>query len=72
MLREIDTRFGTGVGYAYDSASRLTAKVYPDGSAVHYAYDGAGRTVASGPAPPEARDRGPAPTSHWIWFMSSR
>jgi RHS repeat-associated protein len=45
MLREIDTRFGTGVGYAYDPASRLTSKVYPDGSSVHYAYDGAGRTV---------------------------
>jgi RHS repeat-associated protein len=45
LLREIDTRFGTGVGYAYDQASRLTSKVYPDGSAVHYAYDGAGRTV---------------------------
>jgi YD repeat-containing protein len=45
MLREIDTRFGTGVGYAYDKASRLTSKVYPDGSSVHYAYDGAGRTV---------------------------
>jgi RHS repeat-associated protein len=45
MLREIDTRFGTGVGYAYDAASRLASKVYPDGSSVHYAYDGAGRTV---------------------------
>jgi YD repeat-containing protein len=45
MLREIDTRFGTGVGYAYDAASRLTSKVYPDGSSVHYAYDGAGRPV---------------------------
>lgn len=45
MLREIDTRFGTGVGYSYDQASRLTSKVYPDGSTVHYAYDGAGRTV---------------------------
>jgi YD repeat-containing protein len=45
MLREIDTRFGTGVGYAYDAASRLTSKVYPDGSSMHYAYDGAGRPV---------------------------
>ncbi len=45
MEREIDTRFGSEVGYAYDPASRLTSKVYPDGSTVHYAYDGAGRTV---------------------------
>jgi RHS repeat-associated protein len=45
LVREIDTRFGTGVGYAWDQASRLTSKVYPDGSVVHYAYDGAGRTV---------------------------
>jgi RHS repeat-associated protein len=45
LLREIDTRFGTGVGYAYDPASRLTSKVYPDGSSVHYAHDGAGRPV---------------------------
>ncbi len=45
MLREIDSRFGSEVGYAYDQTSRLTSKVYPDGSTVHYAYDGAGRTV---------------------------
>ncbi|MCI0634297.1 MAG: hypothetical protein L0206_10345, partial [Actinobacteria bacterium] len=45
MTREIDDRFANSVGYAFDRASRLTSKVYPDGTSVHYTYDGAGRTV---------------------------
>ncbi len=43
LVREIDDRFGSSVGYLYDDASRLTGKVYPDGSVVHVAYDAAGR-----------------------------
>ncbi|MCI0635374.1 MAG: hypothetical protein L0206_15885, partial [Actinobacteria bacterium] len=45
LTREIDDRFGRSVGYAWDGASRLASKVYPDGTTVHYAYDGAGRSV---------------------------
>ncbi len=45
LTRETDTRFGTGVAYQYSAASRLTAKVYPDGTLLHAAYDPAGRPV---------------------------
>jgi YD repeat-containing protein len=45
LTRETDDRFGTGIGYQYDKASRLTAKVYPDGKLLHVAYDAAGRPV---------------------------
>jgi RHS repeat-associated protein len=45
LVREIDSRFGTAVGYVYDAASRVTGIVYPDDSVAHLAYDPAGRTT---------------------------
>ena len=45
LTRETDDRFASSVAYQYDRASRLTAKVYPDGSLLHVATDAAGRPV---------------------------
>lgn len=45
LVREIDDRVGTGVGYAYDRAGRVTSKVLPDGTTLQLSYDPAGRVV---------------------------
>jgi RHS repeat-associated protein len=45
LVREIDDRVGTGVGYVYDRAGRITSKVLPDGTTMQLSYDPAGRIV---------------------------
>ncbi len=45
LVREIDARFGTAMAYRYDDASRLIAKIYPDGSVLNVSYDPSGRPI---------------------------